>query len=287
MPAVLVICGLFTAGAVQADERLKGIACRSVHLSYPQGGQVDAFYNEVKVEKSAPGTYFMVCGWQAGYFGIQELANGKKLLIFSVWDRHGGDDPKAVPDDLRVKLIDHDPQVRIGRFGNEGTGGQSFFDYDWKIGETYRFMVSAKVDGNRTQYTGWFYVPESKSWKRLVTFSTITDGHHLSGLYSLSKTSSATDIRRHWSAKQSTATYGRWAWMGSGSKDVKRALQVMRTQSRTLTAVKLQIVSSWRPAERRSTNTSNSAKSRSCLQRSSSANRPTCRSCSQSRRQVR
>lgn len=167
---------------LQADEKLKDIACRSVHLGYtaPEGV---AFYNEVTVEKSAPGTYFSVCGWNKGYFGIQELGNGKKLAIFSVWDS-GQNDPKKVDEEKRVKLLHKDEKVRIGRFGGEGTGGQSFFDYDWKIGETYRFMVTAKPNGDRTEYAGYFFVPEDKAWKHLVTFSTITGGKNLGGYYS-------------------------------------------------------------------------------------------------------
>ncbi|MFO0824401.1 MAG: DUF3472 domain-containing protein, partial [Gemmataceae bacterium] len=170
------------ASSLQADEKLKGIACRSVHLGYtaPEGV---AFYNEVTVEQSAPGTYFCVCGWNKGYFGIQEVGNGKKLAIFSVWDS-GQNDPKKVDEEKRVKLLHKDEKVRIGRFGGEGTGGQSFFDYDWKIGETYRFMVTAKPNGDRTEYAGYFFVPEDKAWKHLVTFSTITGGKNLGGYYS-------------------------------------------------------------------------------------------------------
>lgn len=155
-----------------ADEKLKGIACRSVHLGYaaPEG---QAFYTEASIKQSAPGTYFMTCGWSKGYFGIQELGNGKKLVIFSVWDPTNGDDPKKVPEERRVKLLHKDDKVRVGRFGNEGTGGQSFFDYDWKLNETYRFLVTAeREETNRTAYSGFFYVPEDKSWKHLVTFST-------------------------------------------------------------------------------------------------------------------
>src|SRR5438445_10095979 len=81
---------------LNADERLEGIACRSVHLAYT-GGEGVAFYNEVTVEQSAPGTYFCACGWNKGYFGIQELGNGKKVVIFSIWDSNQND-PKAVDD---------------------------------------------------------------------------------------------------------------------------------------------------------------------------------------------
>lgn len=165
----------------RADERLKGIACRSVHLGYP-APEGTAFYNEVTIRKSAVGSYFMVCGWNTGYFGLQELGNGKKLLIFSVWDSQQNN-PNAVKDDLRTKLLYKDDKVRVGRFGGEGTGGQSFFDYDWKIDETYRLMVTSRVAGERTEYTGWFFVPETKTWTRLITFSTVTGGKNLGGYY--------------------------------------------------------------------------------------------------------
>lgn len=166
-----------------ADEKLKDIACRSVHLGFP-GEESLAFYNEVTIRTSAAGTYFMVCGWDAGYFGLQELGNGKKLVLFSVWDNHKGDDPTAVDEEVRVKMLHKDEAVRVGRFGGEGTGGQSFFDYDWKVDETYRLMVTCSPNGNRTEYTGFFFVPESKSWKKLVTFSTITSGKRMRGFYS-------------------------------------------------------------------------------------------------------
>src|SRR5256885_5065684 len=123
-----------------ADERQT--ACRSVHLWY-KAPEALAFYNEVIVERSAPGTYFCVCGWDKGYFGIQELGNGKKVVIFSVWDSNQNDKTK-VEEEKRVKLLYQDQKMRIGRVGGEGTGGQSFLDYDWKIGEKDRLMGTAE-----------------------------------------------------------------------------------------------------------------------------------------------
>jgi hypothetical protein len=175
--AVLVV-------SLVADEKLKGIACRSVHLGYPAPEGI-SFYNEMTVEKSADGTYFMAAGWSKGYFGIQEVANGKKVVLFSVWDPTAGNDPKTVDESKRVKMLHKDEAVRVKRFGGEGTGGQSFFDYDWKIGQTYRFLLSAKPDGDkRTAYSGYFFIPEKNEWKHLVTFSTITNGALLKGYYS-------------------------------------------------------------------------------------------------------
>jgi Domain of unknown function (DUF3472)/Domain of unknown function (DUF5077) len=199
LPLVGCIALVIGAGSLRADERLEGVACRSVHLHY-SAGEGTAFYNEVTVDQSAPGTYFCACGWNKGYFGIQELGNGKKVVIFSVWDSNQND-PKAVEEDKRVKLLHKDEKVRIGRFGGEGSGGQSFLDYDWKTNVAYRFLVTAKVNGGRTEYSGFFYIPEEKSWKHLVTFSTIAGGKELGGYYSFVEDFkrdrvSATKVRR-------------------------------------------------------------------------------------------
>ena len=175
-------------------------AARSVHLHYP-APKADAFYNEMTVERSVPGSYFMACGFRHGYFGIQELSRGRKVVIFSVWDPTKGDDAQKVPLEQRVEILHNDPDVEVKRFGGEGTGGQSFFKYDWKSGETCRFLVRAKVDGDKTAYAGYFYQPQEKAWKHLVTFRTRTGGEKLEGLYSFVEdfrqdTTSATEIRR-------------------------------------------------------------------------------------------
>ena len=174
---------LFTAiPSAFGDETLAGRACRSVHLAYsaPEGS---AFINEVKVGRSVPGTYFCVGGFNHGYLGIQELGNGKKVVIFAVWDPGKKDDPNSVEPNKRVKLLAKGEGVRIGRFGNEGTGGQSFLDLDWSPGKSYRFLLTSKVDGDRTAYSAHVAAPDAKVWKLIATFSTITGGKPLSGYY--------------------------------------------------------------------------------------------------------
>ena len=178
-------------------------AARSVHLGYPlpPNTEADAFYTEMAVEQSVPGSYFMAAGFRHGYFGIQEQSRGQKVVIFSVWDPTKGDDAKKVPLEQRVEVLHHDPDVEVKRFGGEGTGGQSFFKYDWRIGATYRFLVRAKVEGEKTAYSGYFHLPESNAWKHLVTFRTKTGGDRLKGLYSFVEdfkrdTKSATQTRR-------------------------------------------------------------------------------------------
>jgi hypothetical protein len=194
----LIAAGLLLLPAsLAADEQQ---ACRSVHLQYPTPAAI-AFYNEVTVEQSAPGTYFCVCGFRRGYYGLQELGDGRKLLIFSVWDDYEGDNPDDVPAEKRVETLYQGEGVRIGRFGNEGTGGQSFLDYEWEVGATYRFLITAELLEERTAYTAWFFEPEQEEWFRIATFSTIALEYGIRGLYSFVEDFrrdgvSATQVRR-------------------------------------------------------------------------------------------
>jgi hypothetical protein len=171
-----------------------------VHLRYAGPDSV-AFYNEVTVEKSVPGSYFAACGFNHGYFGLQELDNGKKVVIFSVWDPTKGDDANAVPLEERVEILLKAHDVLAKRFGGEGTGGQSFFDYDWKVGTTYRFLVKATATEKKAAFAAYFFLPEKNEWKHLVTFRTKTDGTGLQGYYSFIEdfrrdTKSADETRR-------------------------------------------------------------------------------------------
>ena len=197
---------LLGANPVQGDERLAGKACRSVHLRYsaPEGV---AFYNELTVEKSAEGTYFMSCGFNMGYFGIQEKRGGKKVVIFSVWEPGKQNNPNATPEERRVKALAEGEGVLVRRFGGEGTGGQSFLNYDWKNGERCRFLVTAQPDGERTAYSGYFYLPQEKKWQLMATFSTLAKGKLLRGYYSFVE-----DFRRN----RISATQARKSLFGNG-----------------------------------------------------------------------
>lgn len=158
-------------------------AARSVHLWWSAPDGVD-FYNEARVQDSVPGSYFMACGWSTGYFGIQELGNREKIVLFSVWDPTKGDDQKAVPPEKRVELLYSDPDVKVGRFGGEGTGGNAKLRTDWAIGERCRFLVRAEIEDQKTSYTGFFRRDGMKEWKKLVTFRVTTGGRPLKGYYS-------------------------------------------------------------------------------------------------------
>ena len=178
-PSLSVYLYALFASAAEPPPR----AARSVHLAY-LAAEASLFYNELTVEQSVPGSYFMACGFNHGYFGIQEQSQGKKVVIFSVWDPTRGNEARAVPEDQRVEILYRAKDVVARRFGGEGTGGQSFFDYDWKICATYRFFVKATIAEKKTAYAAYFFLPEEKTWKHLITFRTRTGGDRLKGLYS-------------------------------------------------------------------------------------------------------
>lgn len=172
--------GCLLALAIHAAGQDSVRAARSVHLQYP-APKASLFYNELVVEQSVPGSYFMACGWNTGYFGIQQRA-ADKVVLFSVWDPSKGDNPEAVKKEDQVETLYVGEGVRVRRFGGEGTGAQSMWPCDWQLGETNRFLVGAKADGKKTAYTAWFWT--GGAWKKLATFQTRTLGQPLSGYYS-------------------------------------------------------------------------------------------------------
>ncbi len=197
----MALAQVVSAVSQEVLEMEKKRQCRSVHLGYEMK-EATALYNEIVVQRSAPGTYYCAMGFNRGYFGMQELANGKKVVIFSVWDKSNTDDKHAVDESKRAKVLAKGEGVRTGRFGGEGTGAQSFYDYDWKIGETIRFFVQAKdieVDGNQfTDFKGWFYDNQRKKWQLMTVLRTPTTGIKLRGGYSFVE-----DFRRNYeSAKK-------------------------------------------------------------------------------------
>ncbi len=177
--AGFVVISSLTSRAMAAESR----AARSVHLGYPAPPAV-AFSIEMTVRESTAGSYFMAAGWDTGYFGLQELAGGRKVIIFSVWDPTQGDNPEAVTAEDRVACLFQADDVRIKRFGGEGTGGQCMGDFPWEPGQAYRFLVTAAVEADQTAYAGSVWQNDADAWKHLVTFRTRTGGRPLRGLYS-------------------------------------------------------------------------------------------------------
>jgi len=148
----------------------------SVHLSYLQPENVNAewYYNEVTVPKGEDilGSYFMANGFGEGYFGMQVNSPTERHILFSVWSPFNTDDPKSIPESHKIKMLKKGENVHTGEFGNEGAGGQSYLNYMWKAGNTYKFLLHG-VPGkdSLTTYTAYFFAPETNKWQLIASFT--------------------------------------------------------------------------------------------------------------------
>lgn len=148
----------------------------SVHLNYPIPDNANAewFYNEITVPEGEDkiGSYFMANGFGEGYFGIQVNSKTERRILFSVWSPFTTDDPNSIPDSHKIKLLKKGANVTTGEFGNEGSGGQSYLKYNWKAGNTYKFLLKGTPkENNTTHYTAYFYAPELGEWQLIASFS--------------------------------------------------------------------------------------------------------------------
>ncbi|MEE1884672.1 DUF3472 domain-containing protein [Pedobacter flavus] len=147
----------------------------SVHLTYPLPNNFNAtyFYNEITVPvgEDVIGSYYMANGFAEGYFGIQVNSETERRILFSVWSPFNTDDPKSIPEDQKIKMLKKGKDVYTGEFGNEGSGGQSFLKYNWKAGNTYKFLLKGETGvDSTTTYTAWFFPPELGEWQLIASF---------------------------------------------------------------------------------------------------------------------
>lgn len=158
----------------------------SVHFNYDFPEQdVEYFYNEVYVspENAQNSTYYMMNGFAEGYMGIQQISPDERKVLFSVWSPYSTDNPEDIPENKRVQLLRKGENVTVGEFGNEGSGGQSWLNYNWTPGEVYKAIVQVKPDGNgSTIYTAYFFA--DGEWKLIASFKRPDTDTYYKGAYS-------------------------------------------------------------------------------------------------------
>ena len=186
----LTLTGAATAGLHTNTIERRNAA--SVHLGYPvpkeHRDDIEWLYVELTPKTDPLWTYYMATGWHRGYFGMQVNSPTERRLIFSVWDAgNEAVDRNKVADTNRVTLIQKGEGVVADSFGNEGTGGHSHLVHDWRLGDTFRFLLHARKDGDGTVYSGWFWFAERKQWGLIASFRAPKDGKLLHGLYSFSE----------------------------------------------------------------------------------------------------
>jgi hypothetical protein len=161
----------------------------SVHLRYevPKDRQIQYAYSELTVplEQNPIGSYFMANGFGEGYFGIQVNGPNERRVLFSVWSPFKTDNPRDIPKDQQIVVLGRGLDVHIGEFGNEGSGGQSFFVYPWKAGKAYRFLTEVKPYGEcNTIYASWFGDKSANEWRLIARFRRPKTDTHLRGFHS-------------------------------------------------------------------------------------------------------
>jgi len=174
----VLISGKATQGKVYyvKDDFYFGQRGPSVHLTYQRPDTVKDilyFYNEITIPKGEDvmGSYFMANGFAQGYFGIQVNSPTERRILFSVWSPFSTNNPSEIPEDQRIKLLKKGEPVHAGKFGGEGSGGQSYQKYMWKAGTTYRFLLKGEpTENNCTDFTAWFFAPEIGTWELMASF---------------------------------------------------------------------------------------------------------------------
>lgn len=161
----------------------------SVHLRYevPRESQIEYAYSEITVPigEDPIGSYFMANGFAEGYFGIQVNSPTERRVLFSIWSPFKTDNPRDIPKDQQIIALAGGEGVRVGEFGNEGSGGQSYFVYPWTAGTTYRFLTKVIPDGNGgTVYTSWFGDKSADTWHLIASFRRPKTDTHLKGFHS-------------------------------------------------------------------------------------------------------
>lgn len=164
----------------------------SVHLRYdipPSiNNDVRWFYNEIKVpsKNDIIGSYYMANGFGEGYFGMQVNSPTERRILFSVWSPFVTDDPKSIPDSMKIVLLKKGLGVKTGEFGNEGSGGQSYMVFPWKTEENYAFLLGVKPDftNKTTEYTAYFKNLEKNNWFLIARFKRPQKATNLTNLHS-------------------------------------------------------------------------------------------------------
>lgn len=130
--------------------------------SYSDNGEASVI---LTVEKSHPSSFFCAIQFPpSGYCGLQELEDGRRVVIFSVWDKG----PKGGSGAQAIEVGDG---FQTSRFGGEGEGCKVIGDFDWTIGESLKFTLKWQMERtpNYRKYDSWLI----QNWVNDIFVSTI------------------------------------------------------------------------------------------------------------------
>ena len=191
----------FKSNVKEAPYLANYLSSPSVHLTTwgstdpnaPKGDAYDWCFMEIMLpqESDIIGTYAMALGVLNGYMGIQMngYANDgspRHDVLFSMWDDGSTDEDPNLPEYMRAGAVDWDPLTTTNRFGNEGTGVQTYRKGPyWTPGKYVQFITNCRpettsytteVNGKPTVHTqhnmlvsAWFNALDGKGWQYMAT----------------------------------------------------------------------------------------------------------------------
>lgn len=191
----------FKSNVKEAPYLANYLSSPSVHLTTwgstdpnaPKGDAYDWCFMEIMLpqESDIIGTYAMALGVLNGYMGIQMngyTADGlpRHDVLFSMWDDGSTDEDPNLPEYMRAGAVDLDPLTTTNRFGNEGTGVQTYRKGPyWTPGKYVQFITNCRpettsytteVNGKPTVHTqhnmlvsAWFNALDGKGWQYMAT----------------------------------------------------------------------------------------------------------------------
>lgn len=219
----------------------------SVHLNSwgstdpnaPTGDAYDWCFMEIMLPKESDitGTFAMALGVLNGYMGIQMngyTADGSPRhdVLFSMWDDGSTDEDPNLPEYMRAGAVDWDPLTTTNRFGNEGTGVQTYRKGTyWTPGTYVQFITNCRpettsytteVNGKPTVHTqhnmlvsAWFNALDGKGWQYIATVRKRNSSTYFSSWYSFlenyhSATGQANRIAYYRNGYMRARSNGKW-----------------------------------------------------------------------------
>lgn len=128
----------------------------SMWLDIPDSAHYTEYQIDFKSDHAPQGSYFAIANFMmdysslqqqyakvyteygiTGYAGFQNIYNGNKICILSVWDTYCQDASGNVTT-IRAEQTYPANAYQSGEFGGEGVGAQCLVEYDWQENHWYR-----------------------------------------------------------------------------------------------------------------------------------------------------
>lgn len=161
---------------------------------FPGEGGLTAFAMDFRIDHDPLGTYICPVDWMintskleeeyadvttdygdvlSGYFGFQVLGDGTKTVIMSLWNAFCRDKDGNV-EQVKARVL-YPGHVGGSEFNPENNGEGSFvqciYEYDWKVGVDYRFVLEQSTGESGTElFTLWLMEPEAGDRQELFCF---------------------------------------------------------------------------------------------------------------------